>query len=109
MLLPILISNYCFFLSFFHRHFGKLNRVYLAKDRETNTSRGFAFVSYYNRQDAERALEKLQGYGYAHLILYLEWAKPSGRDAGSENVMRYASGYGKALPQNPESLRNRGR
>ncbi|CAM9655947.1 unnamed protein product, partial [Choristocarpus tenellus] len=54
-----------------------LIRTYLAKDPETMQSRGFAFVSFYNQQDAEAAMEALQGYGYDHLILKLEWAKPS--------------------------------
>eukprot|EP00948_MAST-09A_sp_MAST-9A-sp1_P002598 g2598.t1 len=81
--------------------FGKVQRVYLAKDKNTQQSRGFAFVSFYEREHAEKAMEHLQGYGYDHLILRLEWAKPSNKDAGSENVMRHASGYGKALPQNP--------
>lgn len=40
-------------------------------------SRGFAFVSYYQKSDAESAMQALQGYGYDHLILKLEWAKPS--------------------------------
>ncbi|CAN0541227.1 unnamed protein product, partial [Ectocarpus sp. 8 AP-2014] len=53
------------------------NRVYLAKDPETMQSRGFAFVSYYQKSDAESAMQALQGYGYDHLILKLEWAKPS--------------------------------
>ena len=79
--------------------FGGVQRVFLAKDRETNQSRGFAFISFYERGDAEKAMAKLQGYGYDHLILKLEWARPSTRDAGSENVMRHASGYGKSLPQ----------
>ena len=41
-------------------------------------------------------------YGYAHLILKLEWAQPSKRDAGKEGGLAgnsYVSGYGKALPQ----------
>ncbi|KUF80997.1 WD repeat-containing protein 36 [Phytophthora nicotianae] len=78
-------------------------RVYLAKDRETFQSRGFAFVSFMYREDAEKALNKLQGYGYDHLILKLEWAKPSNKpthdDAGSMGTT-FRSGYGKALPQN---------
>ncbi|RLN98189.1 hypothetical protein BBJ28_00016936, partial [Nothophytophthora sp. Chile5] len=70
------------------RAFGPVARVYLAKDRETFQSRGFAFVSFVYREDAEKALNKLQGYGYDHLILKLEWAKPSNKpaqegDAGS--------------------------
>jgi len=81
--------------------FGQLNRVYLGKDRETGASRGFAYVTYQNREDAERAMNKLNGFGYDHLILKVEFAQSGGssRDAGSENVMKYASGYGKALPQ----------
>lgn len=86
------------------RAFGPVARVYLAKDRETFESRGFAFVSFMHREDAERALNKLQGYGYDHLILKLEWAKPSNKpkeatDAGSMGTT-FRSGYGKALPQN---------
>lgn len=59
------------------RPFGSIARVYLAKDKQTNQSKGFAFVSYYKREDAARAIKQLQGYGYDHLILGVEWAKPS--------------------------------
>ncbi|ETV91819.1 hypothetical protein H310_13649 [Aphanomyces invadans] len=83
------------------RAFGPLERVYLAKDRETFQSRGFAFVSFAYRSDAEKALNKLQGYGYDHLILKLEWAKPSTKTAVDEGSVgtTFRSGYGKALPQ----------
>ncbi|KAJ1650366.1 translation initiation factor eIF3 subunit g [Dispira simplex] len=59
------------------RPFGALGRVFLAKDRETGTCKGFAFVSYYNKEDAERALQSLSGFGYDNLILHVEWAKQS--------------------------------
>lgn len=59
------------------RPFGPISRIYLAKDKESNTSRGFAFVSFIRKEDAAKAIEKLSGYGYDHLILHLEWAKPS--------------------------------
>lgn len=81
------------------RQFGALGRVYLAKDRVTGQSRGFAFVSYHSREDAKRALERLNGYGYDHLILRVEWAQPSKpKEPGTE----FRSGYGKALPQDRE-------
>jgi len=59
------------------RSFGPINRIYLAKDRETQASRGFAFVTFMRREDAQRAMDRLAGYGYDHLILQIEWAKPS--------------------------------
>jgi len=37
--------------------------------------RGFAFVSFVRHDDAARAIAKLSGHGYDHLILHLEWAK----------------------------------
>jgi translation initiation factor 3 subunit G len=45
------------------QRFGRISRVYLAKDKETLQSRGFAFVSFVNKDDAARAMEELQGYG----------------------------------------------
>jgi translation initiation factor 3 subunit G len=53
--------------------FGRISRVYLAKDKETMISRGFAFISFVHREDATRAMEKLQGYGYDHLILKVSY------------------------------------
>jgi len=84
------------------RPFGQIARIYLAKDRETQMSRGFAYVSYIRKDDAEKAMNKLNGFGYDHLILKVEWAKPSSKDdVGSQNVLAkgFATGYGKALPQ----------
>mmetsp|Transcript_19109 Transcript_19109/g.27888 ORF Transcript_19109/g.27888 Transcript_19109/m.27888 type:complete len:345 (-) Transcript_19109:50-1084(-) len=81
------------------RKFGRISRVYLAKDKETMQSRGFAFVSFVHREDAAQAMEKLQGFGYDHLILKLEWARPSApKNPGMEGT-QYRSGYGKALAQ----------
>lgn len=59
------------------RRFGAIQRVYLAKDRETHQSRGFAFINFYNREDAASAIAKLDGHGYDHLILSVTWANPS--------------------------------
>ena len=79
--------------------FGRISRVYLAKDKETLQSRGFAFVSFVHREDAQKAMDRLQGFGYDHLILKLEWAKPSApKDPASEGT-QFRSGYGKALAQ----------
>ncbi len=78
--------------------FGRISRVYLAKDKETLQSRGFAFVSFVHQEDAAKAMAKLQGHGYDHLILKLEWARPSApKDPAGGTQFR--SGYGKALAQ----------
>lgn len=90
--------------------FGRVQRVYLAKDRDTQISRGFAYISFFSREHAQKAMDKLNGFGYDHLILKVEWAKPSVKDGGEGgggarpdtgggNGMKYASGYGGALPQ----------
>lgn len=75
--------------------FGRVTRVFLAKDRETNMAKGFAFISFQDRSDAARACEKMDGckfyllcitkrtipllmryvVGYRHLILRVEFAK----------------------------------
>lgn len=79
--------------------FGDISRISLPRgpDREP---RGFAYVSFYNRKDAEYALDKLNGYGYDHLILKLEWAKPPSSDPNQEpSSSLFKSGYGTQLAQ----------
>mmetsp|Transcript_375 Transcript_375/g.503 ORF Transcript_375/g.503 Transcript_375/m.503 type:complete len:333 (-) Transcript_375:269-1267(-) len=81
--------------------YGRIARIYLAKDRETMASRGFAFVSFVHRHHAAHAMEALQGHGYDHLILKIEWAQPSNRSVNEEgglSSMR-TSGYGQKLAQ----------
>ncbi|CAI9117400.1 OLC1v1018792C1 [Oldenlandia corymbosa var. corymbosa] len=58
------------------RPFGPVSRVYVAVDQKTGYSRGFGFVNFVSREDAERAISKLNGYGYDNLILRVEWAAP---------------------------------
>jgi translation initiation factor 3 subunit G len=55
--------------------FGRVTRVFLAKDRDTGRAKGFAFVSFVDRTDAASACEKMDGFGYRHLILRVEFAK----------------------------------
>lgn len=59
--------------------FGRLQRVFLARHREgekEGQSKGFAFVTYAERKDAEAAMKKLNGHGYDNLILQVYWAQP---------------------------------
>lgn len=41
--------------------FGRVTRVFLAKDKETNMAKGFAFISFADRDDAARACAKVDG------------------------------------------------
>lgn len=73
-------------------HFGTISRVYIAKNHDTGKSRGFGFVTYHHRKDAEAALHSLNGYGYDYLILKVDWAE-------KRKLNSHYSGYGKPLPQ----------
>ena len=55
--------------------FGPVSRVFLAKDKTSNTSKGFAFITFNEKKDAQKAIECVSGFGYDHLILKVEWAK----------------------------------
>ncbi|CAK7270714.1 translation initiation factor eIF3 subunit g [Sporothrix epigloea] len=55
--------------------FGRVTRVFLAKDRDTGLAKGFAFVSFADRLDAVKACEKMDGFGFKHLIIRVEFAK----------------------------------
>jgi translation initiation factor 3 subunit G len=63
--------------------------------------RGFAYISFYVRNEAEAAMGALQGHGYDHLILRLEWANPQAPrpDGGGRESPRFRSGYGEKLAQ----------
>ncbi|KAJ2901052.1 translation initiation factor eIF3 subunit g [Coemansia aciculifera] len=56
------------------RPFGPLARVFVATDRGTGYCKGYAFVSYYDHDSAEKAIAKLNGHGFDNLILNAEWA-----------------------------------
>jgi translation initiation factor 3 subunit G len=51
--------------------FGHLTRVCVVRDRETKEHRGFAFVNFRYRQQAEQAMEMLDGYGFENMILHV--------------------------------------
>jgi RNA recognition motif-containing protein len=43
--------------------FGPISRVNVVRDRETNESKGFAFVAFESKKHAELAAEKMNGHG----------------------------------------------
>lgn len=42
--------------------YGKVSEAVIISDRNTNQSRGFAFVTFQNRHDGAKAVEELDGY-----------------------------------------------
>ncbi|BFZ54804.1 translation initiation factor eIF3 subunit g [Savitreella phatthalungensis] len=56
--------------------YGRVARVFLARDKETRRVKGFAFISFYDRAEAERACQGMNGFGYDNLILRVEFSKP---------------------------------
>jgi|EP00900_Chrysochromulina_parva_P007360 translation initiation factor 3 subunit G len=79
------------------RRFGAIQRIYLAKDRETHQSRGFAFINFFSREDGQRAIDKLDGHGYDHLILSVSWANPSAGGDGPKAAPPTGAAFGPAL------------
>eukprot|EP00184_Porphyridium_aerugineum_P006240 CAMPEP_0184700130 /NCGR_PEP_ID=MMETSP0313-20130426/8732_1 /TAXON_ID=2792 /ORGANISM="Porphyridium aerugineum, Strain SAG 1380-2" /LENGTH=280 /DNA_ID=CAMNT_0027159553 /DNA_START=13 /DNA_END=851 /DNA_ORIENTATION=+ len=55
--------------------FGRVQRIFLSRDRVTNESKGFAYVAFDLESDAQRAIDGLDGHGYDYLILRVEWAQ----------------------------------
>lgn len=39
---------------------GRIERFYLARDKPNNKPKGFAFITYTNRNDAETAIERFR-------------------------------------------------
>ena len=56
--------------------FGNLRRLFLAKDKRTGDAKGFAYIDFEFRDDAEKALQSLNGHRYGYTVLSCEWAKP---------------------------------
>jgi len=56
--------------------FGRVARVYVGRDRETGAGKGFAFVSFEDKANAQKAMEKTHGRGYDNLILNVQWSQP---------------------------------
>jgi translation initiation factor 3 subunit G len=50
------------------RPFGPVSRVYLVKHKNTGQSRGFAYITFQRRDDGQRAIDRLNGHGYDHLV-----------------------------------------
>lgn len=65
-------------------HFGEVGDIFIPRDRMTGDSRGFAFVRFRQKGDAERAMEGLNGKeidGRAIRIEFAKYGRPEGNTA----------------------------
>ena len=54
---------------------GKILRSYVARDKIHNKPKGFAFITFAQRNEAENAIQNFNGAKFEHLILKVEWTK----------------------------------
>lgn len=55
---------------------GTVNLVELIKDRDTGSSKGFAFVTMSNQEDAEKAIQQINGRSLGNRELRVSVARP---------------------------------
>nr|QBH74188.1 eukaryotic translation initiation factor 3 subunit G [Liposcelis bostrychophila] len=56
------------------KFFGPVQKIFLAKDKQTGLCKGFAYIHFKSRADAANAIKGLNGHGYDHLILNVDWS-----------------------------------
>jgi cold-inducible RNA-binding protein len=90
---------------------GTVETVDLIKDRDTGSSKGFAFVAMSTQAEAEKAIKMFNGYSLANRELKVNPARPreeSGRSGGGFGGPR-RNDYGRSSTGGPGgSNRNRG-
>jgi translation initiation factor 3 subunit G len=79
----------------------KLNvrRVKVIKSKRTGHAI-FAFANFSSPMEAQKAKELLDGFGFNHMLLHVDFAEQRKQNIGAQSAMTFVSGYGKALPQN---------
>ncbi|TMW66995.1 hypothetical protein Poli38472_012111 [Pythium oligandrum] len=55
--------------------YGEVGDVYIPRSRGSNESRGFAFIRFVNKEDAENAIAGMEGHDYQGRQLHVQYAK----------------------------------
>ena len=71
--------------------YGDVGDIYIPRDRFTKESRGFSFVRFYDKRDAEDAMDKMDGYVMDGREMRVQMAR-YGRPAEPPQV-RHGRGY----------------
>ncbi|XP_050507706.1 eukaryotic translation initiation factor 3 subunit G-2-like [Diabrotica virgifera virgifera] len=56
------------------KQFGLIQKRYLAEDKQTGECKGFAYVHFKFRPDAEKAIAMLHGHSYNNHVLNVDWS-----------------------------------
>lgn len=95
--------------------YGKVGDVYVPKDYRTKENRGFGFVRYFNKRDAEDAIDSLDGRkfdGRELSVQYARYDRPErdyGRGGGGGGRRRSRSRSGGRRRSRSRSRRSRSR
>ena len=73
---------------------GELRDVFLPVDRESGRKRGFAFVEFTSDEDAEKAIQKFNGYELSGRPLRVNAAEDRPRTSGPRPSGGYSGGGG---------------
>jgi RNA recognition motif-containing protein len=76
------------------QEFGQVARAQVISDRETGRSRGFGFVEMENDDEAQRAIDALNGQDYKGRPLTVNEARPRDERGGGGGGHRSGGGYG---------------
>jgi cold-inducible RNA-binding protein len=72
--------------------YGAVERVSVLKDRDTGRSRGFGFVEMTNADEADRAINALNGFNFGGRALNVNEARPKGDGGGSPRGGNFRGG-----------------
>merc|ERR1711874_872069 len=62
-------------LEYLFEKYGKIGDIYIPRDKYSKESRGFAFVRFLDRRDAEDAMDSLDGRKYDGREIRIQMAK----------------------------------
>lgn len=74
--------------------FGSVERVHIVTDRDTGQARGFAFVEMTNRQEAEAAINSLNGADLRGRAMNVNEARPKPAGGGGGGGRGFGGGGG---------------
>ncbi|XP_072882127.1 serine/arginine-rich splicing factor 2-like [Hemitrygon akajei] len=78
--------------------YGKVGDVYIPRDRFTRESRGFAFVRFHDKRDAEDAIDAMDGAvldGRELRVQMARYGRPAESHRRGGSSRRYAGAYGR--------------